>query len=146
MHTKLPRRRRSPGTLATWLVGMKGNPVPLRAGEMMKWQIRERHKVFCSVRDGFYGEMDWLQALLFGQTNPQWQWTSPGWIWLRECIIEPSEVCMECVFLSEVFPPVIPLFPWSGPESFLFASFTVHHPENYFGARGSLCWWVWCFS
>lgn len=36
---------------------------------------------------------------------------------------------MECVFLSEVFPPLIPSFPWSVPETFHFFSFNIHHPE-----------------
>lgn len=43
---------------------------------------------------------------------------------------------MECVFLSEVFPPLIPSFPWSVPETFPFSSFNIHHPENWFGSNG----------
>lgn len=132
MHTKVPQRRCSPATLTTWLMCLKGSPIPL----LMKWRIKElkgkNTRYFAAFGMNFmvrwidHRHYYWAIQILNGSEPAQ------AIFGFDSALYIPLKFASSVFSYLSFFPSLIPSFPWSVPGTFLFPSFNIHHPENWF--------------
>lgn len=123
----MPQCRHSPGTLATWLMDLKGNHIPLWAGEMIKWQIRElkRNGVRYFAAFGIHFMVRWIDYRCWVLAIQVLDGSEPAQaeFGLDSALYNPLKFARSMFSYLRLFPS----FPWSVPETFPFPSFNIHH-------------------